>query len=231
MNQVLDSLVNDPTVGAIGLALAGTAVGLWLAAAWWTYTDMARRSSSELARLTAVGWILLSSPALLLLSLPTYLLARPQATVAERRAQRLFQAIEPSMTEGRCPTCASTVDADWRRCPACAAWLASACADCGEWSALDLESCPWCAGDKARGVATVDAERPAAIAASASLGTAAGAEPAISRSGRRMGVPARPVAAPAGRRPNLAGQRGARDLRRTYGAERAAGSGRMRVGS
>jgi len=230
MNQVLDSLVNDPTVGAIGFALAGTAIGLWLAAAWWTYTDMSRRTTSELARFTAVGWVLLSSPALLPLSLPTYLLARPQATVAEKRAQRLFQAMEPSMDEGRCLTCDSIVDADWRRCPACTTWLASACADCGEWSALDLGSCPWCAGDKARGVTTVDAGQPAgAVASTAS--ESLDVDPEVGRSGRRMGVLPRPIASPAGRRPaEPAGQRGARDLRRTRGAGRVAGSGRVRVG-
>lgn len=230
MNQVLDTLVNDPTVGAIGLALAGTALGLWLAAAWWTYTDMARRSSSELARLTAVAWVLLSSPVLLPLALPAYLLARPQATVAERRAQRLFQAIEPAMADGRCPSCDSSVDVDWRRCPTCTAWLASACADCGEWSALDLDSCPWCAGDKARGVTTVESGQPAAAVAAEGNGTR-DITPAFGRSGRRMGALPRPVASPAGRRPDVAGQRGARDLRRTRGAERIAGSSRVRTGS
>lgn len=230
MNQVLDTLVNDPTVGAIGLALAGTAIGLWLAAAWWTYTDMGRRSTSELARLTAVGWVLLSSPALLPLSLPTYLLARPQATVAERRAQRLFQAMEPSMMDGRCPTCEGIVDAEWRRCPTCTTWLASACADCGEWSAIDLESCPWCAADKAAGRTTVEAPEPDAVAAAVLV--TPDAEPAMRRSGRRVGVAPRPVASPAGRRPQDGpGQRRARDLRRTRGADRIAGSGRLGVGS
>ena len=222
MDQLLDTLATDPTVAAIGLALGGTAIGLWFAAAWWTYTDMARRSTSELARLTAVGWVLLSSPALLPLSLPAYLLARPQATVAERRAQRLFQAIEPSFDAGRCATCAAAVDEEWRRCPACAAWLASACADCGEWSAIDLDSCPWCAADKARATTIEPGPEPLAYPV---------VGPAVSRSGRRMGAVARRVASPAGRRLEHAGQRGARDLRRTHGADLVAGSGRRGVGS
>src|SRR5256885_317544 len=57
MNQVFDNLASDPTVGAIGLALAGAAAGLWLAAAWWAYTDMGRRTTLELVRLMAVAWI------------------------------------------------------------------------------------------------------------------------------------------------------------------------------
>ena len=88
MTQILDNLSNDPTIGAIGLAIVGAAAGLWLAAAWWTYTDMARRTTFEVVRLGAVAWVLLSTPVLLPLALGTYLLVRPQQTVAERRAQR-----------------------------------------------------------------------------------------------------------------------------------------------
>ncbi|HEY2915836.1 MAG TPA: zinc ribbon domain-containing protein [Candidatus Limnocylindrales bacterium] len=148
MNQLFDSIVNDPTVAAVGLALAAGAAGLWLAAAWWTYADMARRSTFEVARFAAVGWILLSTPLLLPLSLATYLLARPQRTSAERKAERLFVALAPSLGDGHCLACGSAVDPEWRRCPACRSWLATGCEACGRFSAVDLDVCPWCAEDK-----------------------------------------------------------------------------------
>jgi hypothetical protein len=223
MNQLFDSVVTNPMVGAIGLALGGGAAGLWLAAAWWAYTDMSRRTTMELARLMAVAWVLLSTPALLPLALGIYLLARPQLTVAERRAQRLFQALEPALEDGRCPACARGVDPDWHRCPTCAAWLASSCRACGEWSALDLDICPWCARDKIDGPVIDASDVPAAIAR----------EAGESMGGRRIGLLPQPAAAMAARRPDssLPGNRGARDLRRTRSADGVAGSSRLGVGS
>jgi len=222
MNQLFDSIVNDPAVGAIGLALAGAATGLWLAAAWWTYIDVSRRTTMEVARLLAVAWILLSTPALLPLSLGIYLLARPHLTVAERRAQRLFEALEPALDSGSCPACGVPVTAGWQRCPACASWLAAACPTCGETLALGLEICPWCASDTSEAPTRLDF--PAAAVADAA---------ASSASGRRVGALARPAAAFAANRAASAqaGNRGARDLRRTRGADRVAGSSRLGIGS
>src|SRR3954447_24819349 len=96
VNQFLADLASNPTVGAVGLAVAGALAGLWFAAAWWAFSDMSRRTTVEVGRLLAPAWILLSTPVLLPLSLGTYLLARPQRTVAERRAQRLFEALDPA---------------------------------------------------------------------------------------------------------------------------------------
>jgi RNA polymerase subunit RPABC4/transcription elongation factor Spt4 len=107
---------------------------------------MARRTRSDLARYGAATWILLSTPALLLISLPVYLLARPQVTAAQRRSRDLVAALSPELLEAdRCEACGQVVDEEWRRCPACATWLQVACIDCGRWSATNLEICPWCA--------------------------------------------------------------------------------------
>jgi RNA polymerase subunit RPABC4/transcription elongation factor Spt4 len=119
-----------------------------LAAAWWTYTDKVRRSDSELARLTAAGWIVLSTPALLPFSLVVYAFARPQATVAQRRSRALVQALEPELENDlRCTECGSVVEDLWRRCPRCSSWLEAPCSACGRWSGLELPICPWCGGD------------------------------------------------------------------------------------
>jgi hypothetical protein len=260
MNQLVDSLASDPTVGAVGIALLGAVGGLWVAAAWWTYADMSRRSTMELARLTAVGWILISTPALLPLSLATYLLARPQRTVAEQRAQRLFEALAPSIDDGRCRACGERVDPEWQRCPACATWLASACATCGRVSAVELDTCPWCAADKVASPEQIGiaAERVAATSGRVAVGPGraiAGDRPAdAARSEEAEPAPlfvpaeddetgawtpapasgeARPAAAFSAHRIgalNRPGNRGARDPRRVRDAERVAGSDRLGIG-
>jgi hypothetical protein len=244
VNQFLADLAADPTVGAVGLAVAGALVGLWLAAAWWAFSDMSRRSTIELARLLAPAWILLSTPFLLPLSLGSYLLARPQRTVAERRAERLFEALDPVYDGAGCEGCGAAVDPTWHRCPTCATWLASTCRSCGEWSAAEMDLCPFCAHDKAarparRGVvaamaATVQSAvdstnaRPADGPPDHGLAAQGGLLPALSvasaqeTSGMSSG--------PAARRRSVR-NRGARDLRRATGADRYAGSGPMGIGS
>ena len=141
--ELLGSFASDILpVLALGLT------GLWLAAAWWAYVDMSRRSESELARLGAVAWLLLSTPALLPLSLPVYLFARPQATAAERRSVRMVAALANEVLDERCQQCGELSDSEWRRCPTCAAWLQAACLDCGRWSGVELMTCPWCATER-----------------------------------------------------------------------------------
>lgn len=144
MIDSLTSLVDPSILTAVASAIGAAGVGLWLAAAWWTYADMARRTGSEIGRFTAAGWILLSTPILLPLSLPVYLLARPQATLAERREREMVASLSPTWLAG-CEGCGREVDEAWRRCPACATWLQIACGHCGRWAATDLEICPWCA--------------------------------------------------------------------------------------
>ena len=147
MPSQIAGLIDMSVLSGVAFATGIAGIGLWLAAAWWTYGDMARRTNSDLARYGAAAWIILSTPALLLISLPVYLLARPQATAAQRRSRDLVAALRPELFGAvRCEACGQVVvDEDWRRCPACATWLQVACVDCGRWSATNLELCPWCA--------------------------------------------------------------------------------------
>jgi RNA polymerase subunit RPABC4/transcription elongation factor Spt4 len=148
MTDPLARFIDPSVVSGVLFALSIGGVGLWLAAAWWTYTDMARRSDSELARLTAAGWVVLSTPALLPLSLAVYALARPQVTNAQRRSRSLAETLGPEvLADDRCSTCGTAVDEAWRRCPMCSTWLDAPCADCGRWSGLELSLCPWCGAD------------------------------------------------------------------------------------
>ena len=87
MTNAIGQLLDSPVVTSAATLVAVGLGALWLAAAWWTYLDMSRRSDSEVVRLGAVAWVLLSTPALLVLSLPVYLLVRPQQTVAQERSQ------------------------------------------------------------------------------------------------------------------------------------------------
>jgi hypothetical protein len=193
MQDVLGQLASSPAIGAALTVLAIGAVALWLAAAWWTYQDMGRRSDSEVAALGAVAWILLSTPALLLLSLPTYLLARPQQTAAQGRSQALVLALQSSLVEAiLCPGCGTRGEPDWRRCPTCATWLETDCDACGRWSSVRLDVCPWCATERpALGDAGVLIGLPSLQPATKK---AAGAERAAARHeepARRRQVPAR----------------------------------------
>ena len=159
MTQLLDAVAANQTLGAVVLALVSAAIGLWLATAWWTYGDLARRVEPELARLAAPAWILASTPVLLPLSLAAYLLVRPQETVAERRAREMLSALAPRpVTTTSCRGCGARIDDSWRRCPTCATWLGAACSHCGRWSPMDFELCPFCASDRS----TLD--QPAATA-------------------------------------------------------------------
>jgi hypothetical protein len=162
---VLESPVVTGSLFAIGIGL----VVLWLAAAWWAYLDISRRAEPQLARMGAVALVLLSSPALLPFSMLVYLLVRPQTTVAERRSIGLIGGLSPYVSSGvSCPECQARVDPEWRRCPACAAWLATPCASCDGWSEPEADVCPWCAATKD------EPAQPAAASAFTAPGAAVG---------------------------------------------------------
>lgn len=179
MQDTVGQLIGSPAVTTALMVIAVGIVALWVAAAWWTYQDMQRRTTSEVAALGAAAWILLSTPAILPLSLPIYLLARPQQTVAQGRSTTLALALDAELADlDECPGCGLRADADWRRCPTCSTWLAAECDGCGRWSSIRLDICPWCAverpalgplgvliggsGADAVGFAPVEAPRPRA---------------------------------------------------------------------
>jgi RNA polymerase subunit RPABC4/transcription elongation factor Spt4 len=149
MTDLLANLVDASLISGIAFAIGIGAVALWLAAAWWVYADMSRRTRSELARFGAAAWIVLSTPILLPFSLIAYTLARPQATVAQSRSRELALALTPEiLAVPRCQACGTTVEDEWRRCPVCASWLQLPCAECRRWSAVELAICPWCASEE-----------------------------------------------------------------------------------
>ena len=148
MSDLIAQTLSNPAIGAFGSALALAAVALWLAGAWWAYADATRRSESSLAGFLAAGWIILSTPLLLPLSLAVYAFARPQVTAADRRTRALAQELSMAPERPYCATCAEPVDTAWLRCPSCSSWLAAPCSDCGGWSDASLALCPWCGGEE-----------------------------------------------------------------------------------
>ena len=147
MPDLLSEFLANPMVSAAAAAIGIAAVALWLAAAWWAYTDASLRTDSGLAAYLASGWILLSTPLTLPFALAIYRLARPQLTAADTRALGLVRALSESAAAPTCFTCSAAIDSSWLRCPACATWLAAPCSHCGVSSAPDLEACPYCGSD------------------------------------------------------------------------------------
>jgi hypothetical protein len=146
MSNLIDDVLANPLVGATASALAIAGVALWIAAAFWAWRDAARRSESTAVAFVASAWIIVSTPMLLPLSLLIYLVARPQTSAAEHRAESLIAALNANTVAGSmCAGCEARIDAAWLRCPRCATWLSAPCASCGEWSPADLEICPYCA--------------------------------------------------------------------------------------
>lgn len=199
MSELIAQTLANPAVGAAGTAVLMAVVALWLAAAWWAYADASRRTKSTLAGYVAAGWIILSTPMLLPLSLAAYTFARPQVPAAEQRTKLLAAELGATTPLPACAACATPVDAAWLRCPSCATWLASPCAHCGGWSETGLEICPWCGGDTR--------EQPF-VESYSSAGSVflrnrrrripwRAASPLVARSQRREGP--RPALAPAGR--------------------------------
>jgi hypothetical protein len=149
IGDAANGVLSSPIVTGLLMAIGVTVAVLWLAGSWWAYLDISRRTTSELARFGAMGLVIVSTPLLLPLSLVVYTLVRPQTTIAERRAVELASGLGPAFAgRQRCPSCHDVVDPEWRRCPSCATWLASACDSCGQWSELAFDVCPWCAATK-----------------------------------------------------------------------------------
>jgi len=166
MNEILTSALDNPIFPAIGLALAATAGALWLAGAWWAYRDATWRTGSWILGMVAAGWVILSTPLLLPLSIGVYAMTRPQLSAGEGRSRRLVEELVAQLdgADGdACPTCAATVDPAWLRCPTCSTWMAQPCAHCGGWSDRSLEICPWC-GAEERAEPAVEDLRAAAAA-------------------------------------------------------------------
>ena len=148
MSDLLSGILASPIVSTVLAAVGVAVVGLWLAAAWWAHSDAGRRTESAVIAALAAGWIVISTPLLLPLSLAIYCAARPSIAASEAREQRLALDLAEAGIGPACPSCANRVQPGWRRCPACATWLAAPCPRCGGWSDPAFDICPLCGSDE-----------------------------------------------------------------------------------
>jgi len=181
MSDLIANVLNNPVVTTLGTALLVAVLALWLAASWWAYQDAARRTESSVLGFAAAGWILLSTPLLLLLALPIYRYVRPARSAAEQREQALVFALASSAESSSCTACGARTQEAWSRCPACATWLAVACLKCGEWAPGGLEICPFCGTEDHRS-APVPTGVPVAPTAPAARGWTVPAAAAVANS-------------------------------------------------
>jgi hypothetical protein len=166
VNDVLNQILTDPTVTAIGGAIGAALVALWIAAAWWAYGDAVHRTGSIPVGMLVAAWIIVSTPLLLPLSVPSYALVRPHDSASERRTRRLAAELADVLEESAGPSCLSCgndVDPAWHRCPTCTTWLALPCASCGSWSDRTLAICPYCGGEERTEPAIETLEPAAAV--------------------------------------------------------------------
>jgi hypothetical protein len=163
VNEILDQFLSNPLVTTAATAAGVALVALWIAAAWWTYSDAARRTDSVLAALLASAWIIVSTPLLFPLALVIYALVRPQQSAAEHRTKRIARelvAVLDELAPPACLSCGNEVDPAWQRCPTCTTWLSLPCAACGTWSDRSLAVCPFC-GNEERAEPIVEPLEPA----------------------------------------------------------------------
>jgi RNA polymerase subunit RPABC4/transcription elongation factor Spt4 len=207
VSDIIAQILGSRVVTGLGVTIGIAAVALWVMASWWAYEDAAHRTESSTAALAAAGWIILSTPLLLPFALEIYRLVRPPVSASDARSELLAIALSQASVAPRCERCRAPIDRDWRRCPACSAWLAAPCGHCGRWSEVALESCPWCGAEgHAEPIVIRDAAattialpapwlgalEPALVPATAAAGVSpAAAEGPKGRSGDQRGVPIR----------------------------------------
>lgn len=143
------------SAGAVQLALRlilGYLVVIWLAAAYWAFRDMERRTDQPALPYVAAGIVILFSPLLFPLGLLVYRIVRPSEPIALRRHDELSQALLMSEIGEieQCVGCGRVVQEEWMVCPSCRTELRERCPGCNGVAEFDWLSCAWCGRDLQR---------------------------------------------------------------------------------
>jgi hypothetical protein len=184
----LFGIENDTVSLVLGLVLLFLAA-LWLALAFYTYTDARRRIADPML----VGTAVVAALVFPFVGTVVYMIVRPPEYLEDVRERELeIQAAEARLAklEGDvCPYCDFEVEKEFLRCPSCLRRLKEPCRTCGKPLDPRWKICPFCeaevSGGQARGRPRVGARPsaprarpPAAASPGARGGSAAGAPPA-----------------------------------------------------
>lgn len=167
IGAVIGEILGNPIVQ---LLIAGTLAYLallWLATAWWVFSDLRRRTAEPALPYLAAAGVLIASPILFPLAVIVYRIVRPGETIAEARERELTERLDALEAETTlaCPSCNRLVDETWLVCPNCRARLAHRCANCGQTVGLDWALCAWCGHEFGRTVLPERMPRPVREAA------------------------------------------------------------------
>jgi Double zinc ribbon len=151
IGQGVAAFVDLPAVRFAVTAAGAYIVLVWLACAFWVFQDTRRRQRNVVAPYLTAGAIVLASPALFLLALFVYRIARPGETLSEARLRRLEDRLEDLDLQlvVACADCGAPIQEDWLICPSCRTRLAHLCIECGRSMRLDWSVCAWCAAELA----------------------------------------------------------------------------------
>src|SRR3954465_7675020 len=121
LGGVLGGIASQPVVRTVFAAVGIYIVIVWLAAAYWVFRDLRRRTDNPVLPYVAAGGVIVASPLLFVFALLVYRIVRPASTFADRREaqleDRLTQLDMASIVA--CPTCAAMVEEEWLACPRC----------------------------------------------------------------------------------------------------------------
>ncbi|MGE0600039.1 MAG: zinc ribbon domain-containing protein [Dehalococcoidia bacterium] len=112
---------------------------LWIAVAYWTFTDAWRRSAQPFFAIISTSLVVV----FFLPGLWIYLLIRPRTTLAERADERLRTALVAEYDQ-ECPRCRKYVREDFVLCPRCGLELRSTCNGCSRPIDQSWSMCPFC---------------------------------------------------------------------------------------
>jgi len=190
---------NDTISLVVGLLLLFLAA-LWLALAFYTYTDARRRIADPMLVGTAVVAALIFP----FIGTIVYMIVRPPEYLEDAHERELeIQAAEARLAQLQgevCPYCDFHVEKDFLRCPSCLRRLKEPCRSCGKPLDPRWKICPFCEAEVSSGQPRARA-RPSGPPASARPRRAATAERAASRpaaAGGEGSPTGGPVGPPAG---------------------------------
>lgn len=145
LNSAVAGFLGSSTVQLTERLVVLYVMVVWVATAWWVFSDASRRTTSLPAPYLVAGLVVLATPVFFLPVAILYRLIRPAETLAETTERDLTEAaLEATATRLTCPSCDAAIEAGWRQCPFCRQTLLVACPKCAQPVDAGWSICPWC---------------------------------------------------------------------------------------